>query len=93
MSGEKNVNVVGVEYLGEVLIHLIDLHFWTQRKSLHKEHGVLKSFHIRIQTCFPDYFYNLLESTWNEPTVWYDFDWNWSRCVDKESDWALLAWV
>ena len=76
VSREKNVHVIGIEYLGKLLIHLVDIHFWAQRKSLYEEHRVLKSFHIRIQTCFPDYFHNLLESGWNETTVWNDFDWD-----------------
>jgi len=90
---EKNVDVIGVEHLGKLLVHLINLHLRAQRESLHKEHRVLKSLNIWVVPSFPDYFHNLLEGTWDETTVWHDFDWDWSRCVDEESDWALLAWI
>ena len=77
MSGEKNVHVVGVEYLSKLLVHLIDLHLWAKRESLYEEHRVLKSLNIWVVPGFPDYFHNLLEGTWDETTVWNNFDWDW----------------
>ena len=93
MSSEKNVDVIGVEHLSKLLVHLINLHLWAERESLHEEHWVLKSLNIWVVPSFPDYFHNLLESTWDETTVWNDFDWDWSGCVDEECDWTLLAWI
>lgn len=93
MGREENVYIVCVEHLGKLLVHIINFHFWAEWKSLNKEHGVFKSLNIGVTSCFPDDFHNLLESAWNETTVWNNFNWDWSRSVNEESDWALFARV
>ena len=93
MRGEENVHIVCVKDLSKVLIHQINVHFWTQWQSLYEEHRVLKLFNIWMKISLPDYFDNLLESAWDKSTVWFDLDGNWSWSVHKESNWALLAGV
>lgn len=78
MSAEKNVHVISVEHLLELLGKFIDIHLWGERQSLYKEHGVLKFQDIWVLSLVPEDLDWLTEGSWNETTVWGDSDWDWS---------------
>ena len=42
MGAEKNVDVVGVEDLAQVLLKIFNVHLWRDGEGLHEEHGVLE---------------------------------------------------
>lgn len=93
MGAEKNVNIVSVKDSGKLLVHLIDIHLWWKRQCLDKEHAVLKSCNIWSILGFPENLDWLGECSWDKSTVWFDQNWNWCRCINKECNWASLTWI
>lgn len=105
VSGEQNINVIGVEHLGKLLVHFIDLHqsksfewvtylhLWAQWQSLNEEHRILKPGNIRHHLGFPNHLDHLLESTWDESAVRHNLDRDGRRCVHEEGYGALLTRV
>ena len=41
MGTEQNIDVISIENLRELLVHVINVHLWLKWKGLDKEHAVL----------------------------------------------------
>lgn len=77
MGTEQNIDVISIENLRELLVHVINVHLWLKWKGLDEEHAVLELGNIRLVVLLPENLDWLGERLWDETAVWLNGDLDW----------------